>query len=50
MALAWKYFTDLTSARITEEWIGIKIRVLEQGQAILTDPNAVHIISDTTTG
>ena len=48
-ALAWKSFTALTAARITEELIGIKIRVLEQGQAILTDPNAVHIISDTIT-
>ena len=48
-ALAWKSFTELTAARIEEELIGMKIRVLEQGEAILTDPNAVHIISDTTT-
>ena len=47
-AMAWKSFTALTAARITEELIGVKIRVLEQGEGILTDPNAVHIIKDTT--
>ncbi len=50
VALAWKSFTALTAARIEEKLVGVKIRVLEQGEAILTDPNAVHIISDTTTG
>ena len=48
-AMAWKSFTSLTAARIEEKLVGIKIRVLEQGQAILTDPNAVHIISNTVT-
>ncbi len=47
-AMSWKSFTSLTAARIEEKLIGIKIRVLEQGEGILTDPNAVHIISDTT--
>ena len=47
-ALAWKSFTELTTVRLEEPLIGIKIRSLEQGEAILTDPNAVHIISDTT--
>ena len=46
-ALAWKYFTELTTVRIEEPLVGIKIRCLEQGEAILTDPNAVHINSDT---
>ena len=47
-ALAWKSFTELTTVRIEEPLIGIKIRSLEQGEAILTDANSVHIISDTT--
>jgi len=48
-ALAWKSLTGLTAALIEEKLIGVKVRVLEQGEAILTDPNAVHVTSDTTT-
>ena len=47
-SLAWKSFTELITVRLEEPLIGIKIRSLEQGEAILTDPNSVHIISDTT--
>ena len=47
-AATWWSFTPLTSVKIVEPLIGLKIRVKEEGELILHDPNAVHIISDTT--
>lgn len=46
-AATWKSFTPITSATISEPGIGVKIRVWEEGEAILTDPRAVHLITDT---
>lgn len=46
-ACTWKQFTPITSAIIDDPGIGKKIRVWEEGEAILTDPRAVHVITDT---
>ena len=43
----WRGFTGLTSAQVIEPLIGTKIRVKEEGELILHDPNACHVISDT---
>lgn len=48
-ALTWKQFTPLTTYLIEDKGIGTKIRIKEQGEALLTDPKAVHIITDTIT-
>lgn len=45
----YKTFVPITSATITDEGIGVKFRVWEEGLAILTDPNSVHLITDTIT-
>lgn len=47
-AVAWKSFTSITAVKIVEPLIGVKIRVREEGEAILENPNGVHVISDTT--
>ena len=47
VACTWKQFTPITSVVITDPGIGRKIRVWEEGEAILTDPNAVCGITDT---
>jgi len=46
-AATWKQFMPITSVVIDEPLIGKKIRVAEEGECILTDPNAVHVISGT---
>jgi hypothetical protein len=46
-ACTWKSFTPLTTATMRDEGIGTKIRVWEEGEAILTDPHAVCGITDT---
>lgn len=46
-ACTWKSFSPMTSAVIDDPGIGKKIRVWEEGEAILTDPNAVCGITDT---
>jgi len=48
-ACTWKQFMPLTAHVMDDPGIGKKIRVWEEGEAILTDPKAVHIITDTTT-
>ena len=48
-AATWKQFMPLTSVVITDPGIGRKIRVWEEGVCLLTDPKAVHLITDTTT-
>ncbi len=45
-AATWKSFTPISSAKIVEPLIGVKIRVKEEGELILHDPNAVHVISN----
>lgn len=44
-ACTWKSFMPITSVQITEPLIGVKIRVSEEGEAILTDPKAVCLLS-----
>lgn len=46
-AVTYKQFMPITSYVVDEPGIGKKIRCLEEGEAILTDPNAVFIITDT---
>jgi len=46
-AATWKAFMPISTAVITEEGIGKKIRVWEEGECLLTDPKAVHVISAT---
>jgi hypothetical protein len=46
-AATWKSFTPITSHVISDPGIGKKIRVLERGECLLTDPKAVHVIEDT---
>jgi len=48
-AATWKSFMPIKSAVINDEGIGRKIRVWEEGECLLTDPKAVHLITDTTT-
>lgn len=48
-ACTWKSFQDTTSRVIEEPGIGSKIRVWELGEAILTDPQAGYLITDTNT-
>ena len=45
-AVTYKSFMPLTSVVMDEPGIGKKIRVWEEGEALLTDPRAVHILSD----
>lgn len=49
VAATWKSFMPISSAVITEPGIGRKIRVWEEGEALLTDPKAVHLTTDTVT-
>lgn len=44
-AVTWKTFMPITSVVIDEPGIGKKIRVWEEGEGMLTDPLAVHILS-----
>jgi len=46
-AATWRSFSNITSAQVIEPLIGTKIRVKEEGELILHDANAVHVISDT---
>jgi len=45
--MTWKAFTPLTSAVMDEPGMGKKIRVWEEGEAIMTDTNACCIITNT---
>jgi hypothetical protein len=45
-ACTWKSFTPITSVSISDPGIGTKIRVWEEGEAILTDPRAVCFYSN----
>lgn len=48
-SLTWKQFMPLTTATMKDPGIGTKIRIWEEGEALLTDPKSVHIITDTIT-
>lgn len=43
----WKQFMPITATTINDEGIGKKIRVWEEGECLLTDPNAGYILTDT---
>jgi hypothetical protein len=43
----WKQFTPLKSAVIDFPLIGKKIRIAEEGEALLVHPKSVHVITDT---
>jgi hypothetical protein len=45
-AVFWKEFTPITSQVIDEPLIGKKIRVIEEGEALLTNPKAVVFLSN----
>ena len=49
LAVTWKTFTGLTSAVISEPGIGKKIRIWEEGEAILERPKCVNLITNTAT-
>ena len=40
----WKSFTPITAITKDEPGVGVKIRVWEDGEILLTDPNAGHVI------
>ena len=44
-AATWKSFMPITAQNKEEVGIGVKIRVWEEGEALLTDPRAVHLIT-----
>lgn len=48
-AATWKSFMPITSVVMDDPGIGKKIRCWEEGECLLTDPLAVHVITDTTT-
>jgi len=45
-ACTWKQFVPITSVVMNDPGIGKKIRVWEEGEAILTDPLAVNVMTD----
>lgn len=47
-AATWKQFMPISSVVIDDPGIGKKIRCWEEGECLLTDPKAVHVITDTT--
>jgi len=44
-AVTWKSFMPIRTAIIDEPGIGKKIRCWEEGEGLLTDPKAVHVIT-----
>lgn len=49
VACTWKSHTDTTSIAIEDAGLGTKFRVWELGEAILTDPKSVTLITNTQT-
>jgi hypothetical protein len=47
LACKWKQFEGLKTAVIEDKGIAKKIRVWEEGEALLVHPRAVHVITDT---
>jgi len=48
-ACTWKSHTDTTAKSIVDPGVGTKLRVWEMGEALLTDPKASFVITDTDT-
>jgi len=48
-AATWKSFMPMSAVVMKDPGIGRKVRVWEEGECLLTDPKAVHLITDTTT-
>jgi hypothetical protein len=48
-AMTWKTFVPLTSAVVEDVGIGKKIRVWEEGEALMTDINAASAITNLNT-
>jgi hypothetical protein len=48
-AATWYQFADTTAVTIEEKGIGTKVRVWEIGEAVLTDPKACHLVTNTQT-
>lgn len=46
-ACTWKSFTGLQNAVISDPGVGKKVRIWEEGEALLTDPKCVHLTTDT---
>jgi hypothetical protein len=46
-ACTWKTFVPITARNVEDVGIGTKIRIWEEGEAILTDPKAVCLLSGT---
>ncbi len=46
-AVTWKQFSPVKAVVIVEEGIGRKVRVWEEGEALLTDPKSVFLITNT---
>jgi len=44
-ACTWKSFVPMTARNVDEVGIGTKVRVWEEGEALLTDPRAVCLLS-----
>ena len=49
VSCTWKSHTDTTSRLIEDPGLGTKIRVWEEGEALLTDPKSVNLIYNTQT-
>ena len=47
VSCTWKSAVGLTSAMVDDPGLGKKIRVWEDGEALLTDPRSVCMISNT---
>ena len=47
LSITWKQFVPISTAVITEEGIGKKIRIWEEGEAVLVRPKCVHLIVNT---
>ncbi len=47
-SISFKQFMPITSVVVDEPGIGKKIRIWEEGKAILTDPRAVHVLDTVT--
>ncbi|MAF42896.1 MAG: hypothetical protein CMI54_01830 [Parcubacteria group bacterium] len=46
---SWKSFIGMKAVTIKDPGIGTTIRAWEEGEALLTDPKSVHLITDTVT-
>lgn len=47
VAATWKSFMPIRSAVVEDPGVGVKVRVWEEGECLLTDPKAVVLLTDT---